>query len=149
MFADAYISSMNYLWIYPLEKNFIGTSSILAQGKSHVLPSDPFFTYCICQVVTGTGVIFHSQTARPPIRLSFAYNLKCPLLVPHLFPPHHRMFQWLKLLPYLNLPFVQASDISNSLPRSKNVRDVCLDCLEFDLRHLQTTRVPIMRLLWL
>ena len=149
MFADAYISSMNYLWIYPLEKNVIGTSSILAQGKSHVLPSNPFFTHCICQVVTGTGVIFHSQTARPPIRLSFAYNFKCPLLVPHLFPPHHRMFQWLQLLPYLNLSFVQASDISNSLPRSKNVRDVCLDCLEFDLRHLQTTRVPIMRLLWL
>ena len=149
MFADAYISSMNYLWIYPLEKNVIGTSSILAQGKSHVLPSNPFFTHCICQVVTGTGVIFHSQTARPPIRLSFAYNFKCPLLVPHLFPPHHRMFQWLQLLPYLNLSFVQASDISNSLPRGKNVRDVCLDCLEFDLRHLQTTRVPIMRLLWL
>ena len=47
MFADAYISSMNYLWIYPLEKNFI-TSSILAQGKSYVLPTDPFFTHCIC-----------------------------------------------------------------------------------------------------
>ena len=84
-----------------------------------MLPTDPFFTHRICQVVTGTGVIFHSQTARPPICLSFAYNLKCPLLVPHLFPPHHRMFQWLQLLPHLNLPFVQASDISNSLPRRK------------------------------
>ena len=48
MFADAYISSMNYLWIYPLEKNFIGTSSISAQGKIYVLPTDPFFTHCIC-----------------------------------------------------------------------------------------------------
>ena len=40
--------------IYPLEKKFIGTSSILAQGKCRVLPTDP-----ICQVVTGTAVIFH------------------------------------------------------------------------------------------
>ena len=31
----------------------------------------------------------------------------------------------------LNLPFIQISDISNSLPKSKNVRDLCLDC--FDL----------------
>ena len=40
--------------------------------------------------------------------MSFLYsNLQCPLI----FPPHHRMFQWLRLLPYRNLPFVQASDI--------------------------------------
>ena len=48
--------------IYPLEKKFIGTSSILARGKSRVLPTDPLFTHCICQVVTGTGVIFHSRS---------------------------------------------------------------------------------------
>ena len=53
-------------------------------------------------------------------------NLPCPLI----FPPHHRMFQWLRLLPYRNLPVVQASDIFNSLPKSENVRDVCLDCLD-------------------
>ena len=41
------------------------------------------------------------------------------------------MFQSLRLLPHLNLLVVQASDISNSLPKSENVRDVCLDC--FDL----------------
>ena len=29
--------------IYPLEKKFIGTSSILARGKSRVLPTDPLF----------------------------------------------------------------------------------------------------------
>ena len=40
------------------------------------------------------------------------------------------MLQWLHLLPYLNLPFVQASDISNSLPKSENIHDVCLDCLD-------------------
>ena len=40
------------------------------------------------------------------------------------------MFQWLRLLPYRNLPVVQASDIFNSLPKSENVRDVCLDCLD-------------------
>lgn len=32
---------------------------------------------------------------------------------------------------YLNLPFVQVSDISiNSLPKSENICDVCLDCLD-------------------
>ena len=30
--------------IYPPEKTFIGTSSILARGKSPVLPTDPLFT---------------------------------------------------------------------------------------------------------
>jgi len=29
--------------IYPLEKKLIGRSSILAQGKSCVLPTDPLF----------------------------------------------------------------------------------------------------------
>ena len=38
----------------PAGKKFIGTSSILARGKCRVLPTDP-----ICQVVTGTAVIFH------------------------------------------------------------------------------------------
>ena len=31
------------------------------------------------------------------------------------------MFQWLRLLPYRNLLFVQASDIPNSLPKRENV----------------------------
>ena len=52
-----------------------------------------------------------SRSARPPVCLSFEYNLQCPLLVPHLFPPHHRLFHWFWLLPYLNLPYIQASDI--------------------------------------
>ena len=30
--------------IYPKEKIFIGTSSILARGKSRVLPTDPLLT---------------------------------------------------------------------------------------------------------
>jgi len=74
--------------IYPLEKKFIGTNSSLARGKSRVLLSDSLVTHCICQVETRT---------RPPICLSFDYNLQCPLLVPHLscttLTPHHRMFQ--------------------------------------------------------
>ena len=45
---------------YPLEKKFIGTSSILARSKSRVLPTDAI--YCICQVVNGTAVIFHSRS---------------------------------------------------------------------------------------
>ena len=36
--------------IYPLEKKFIGTSSILAGRKSRVLPPDPLFTHCIMPV---------------------------------------------------------------------------------------------------
>ena len=36
--------------IYLLEKKFIGTSSILARGKSRVLPTDPLFTHCIYQL---------------------------------------------------------------------------------------------------
>ena len=40
--------------IYPLEKKFIGTSSINTRGECRVLPTDS-----ICQVVTGTAVIFH------------------------------------------------------------------------------------------
>ena len=40
------------------------------------------------------------------------------------------MLQWLWLLPYLNLPFIQASDISNTRPKSENVHDACLDCLD-------------------
>ena len=93
--------------IYPLKKKFIGTSSILARGKCRVLPTDP-----ICQVVTGTAVIFHLAGRQElPVCLSFEYNLQCPLLVPHLFPPHHLLFHWLRLLPYLHLPYIQVSDI--------------------------------------
>ena len=40
--------------IYPLKKKFIGTSSIMARGKCRALPADS-----ICQVVTGTAMIFH------------------------------------------------------------------------------------------
>ena len=50
---NAHMLSHN-LPIYPLEKKFIGTSSILARGKCRLLP-----TNSICQVVTGTAVIFH------------------------------------------------------------------------------------------
>ena len=85
--------------IYPLEKKFIGTNSSLTRGKSRVLLSDSLVIHC--PVATRT---------RPPICLSFDYNLQCPLLVPHFssttLTPHHQMFQWLRLLPYLNLPFV-------------------------------------------
>jgi len=50
------------IYSYPLEKKFIGTSSILARGKSRLLPTDRLVTHCICQVVTGTAVIFHSRS---------------------------------------------------------------------------------------
>ena len=124
--------------IYPLKKKFIGTSSILAGGKSRVLPADPLFTNCIMPGSNWNSSDFpFSRSARPPIRLSFEYNLQCPLLVSQLFPPLLRMFQWLWLLPYLNILFVQASDISSSLPKSENVRDVCLDCFDL-ICHLQT-----------
>ena len=60
----------------------------MARGKCRVVPTDS-----IWQVVTGTAVIFHlAGRKRPPECLSFDYNLQCSLLVPHLFPPHHRMF---------------------------------------------------------
>ena len=61
--------------IRPLEKKFIGTSSSLARCKSRVLLTDSLVTHCMCRVVTRT---------RPPICLSFDYNLQCPFLVPHL-----------------------------------------------------------------
>ena len=79
---------------------------------------------------TGTAVILDSQLARPSICLSFEHNLQCSLLGPHLFPPHHRILQWLWLLPFLNLPFVQESDNPNSLPKSENAHNVCLDYLD-------------------
>ena len=60
--------------IYPLEKRFIGTSTSLARDKNRVLPTDSLITHCRCEVVTRT---------RPPICLSFDYNLQCPVLVPH------------------------------------------------------------------
>ena len=44
----------HHLPVCPLEKKFIGTSSILARSKCRVLPTDS-----ICQIVTGTAVIFH------------------------------------------------------------------------------------------
>ena len=34
-----------------------------------------------------------------------------PSLSSALISPHHRLFHWLWLLPYLNLPYIQASDI--------------------------------------
>ena len=77
----------------------------------------------------------------PIISICFPTGLNSKL---HLFPPHHRMFQWLRLLPYLNLPYIQASDISNS-KRTWYV----LGLSGFDLYHPQTARVPITRLLWL
>ena len=120
--------------IYPLDKKFIGTSSIL---------------------------IFHSRSARPPICLFFEYNSQCPLLFPHLFPPHHRMFQWLGLLPYprdgllphLNLPFVHRlvrRGIWYFQFSSKKWKHMwcALVLFGFDLCHLQTTSAPITHLLW-
>ena len=71
----AKIMPISSVIIYPLEKKFIGTSSSLARGKSSVLLTDSLVTQCICQVVTRT---------RPPICLSFDFNLQCPLLVPRL-----------------------------------------------------------------
>ena len=50
---NAHLLSQN-LPVYQLEKKFIGTSSILARGKCRLLPPDS-----ICQVITGTAVIFH------------------------------------------------------------------------------------------
>ena len=50
---NAHLLSHN-LPVYPLEKKFIGTSSILARGKCCLLATDS-----ICQVVTGTAVIFY------------------------------------------------------------------------------------------
>ena len=61
-------------------------------------------------------------------------------------------FQWLRLLPYLNLPFVQASDIFNSLPKSENVRDVCLDCFRafeiFDISKEPISKTSIFCMFW-
>ena len=47
--------------IYPLDKKIIGTSSILALGKSRVLPTDPLVTQCIMPGSdwNSNGVIFH------------------------------------------------------------------------------------------
>ena len=56
----------------PAEKKFIGTSSILARAKCRVLPTD-----AICQVVTGTAVIFHlagRQDRRYVSLLNIIYN---------------------------------------------------------------------------
>ena len=105
--------------IYPLEKKFIGTSSIWQEVKVVCCLPSPFLHTASCQVVTGTAVIFHLAGRQDRQCLSFEYNLQCPLLVTQLFPPLPRMFQWLRLLPYLNLLFVQASDISNSLQKAK------------------------------
>ena len=50
---NAHLLSHN-LPVYPIEKKNIGTSSILARGKCRLWPTDS-----ICQVVTGTAVIFY------------------------------------------------------------------------------------------
>ena len=58
--------------VYPLEKKFIGTRSILARGKCRLLPTDS-----ICQVVTGTAVIFHlvgRQDRQYVFPLNIIYN---------------------------------------------------------------------------
>ena len=120
--------------IYPLDKKFIGTSSIL---------------------------IFHSWSARPPIWLFFEYNSQCPLLVLYLFPPHHQMFQWLWLLPYPRdglLPYLNLPSVHRLVRRgiwyfqfsSKKWKHMwcALVLFGFDLCHLQTTCVSITHLLW-
>ena len=43
MKQDAKIKYICSVIIYPVEKKFIGTSSIFAGGKSRVLPADPLF----------------------------------------------------------------------------------------------------------
>ena len=86
-----------------------------------------------------SSVFPSSRSARLPVCLSFDYNFQCPLFLPHLLPQHHRMFQRLRLLPYLNRPYIQASDISNSK------RSWCvLGLFGFVLCHLQTTRVRVI-----
>ena len=134
---------------YPLEKKFIGTSSILARSKSRVLPTDPLFTHCIMTGKNWNSSDFPSRrSARPPICLFFEYNLQCHLLVTQLFPPHPRVFQWLRLFPYLNLFFVQASGISNSASKKRKRTWCVLGLFGFDLSP-SNTRVPITHLLWL
>ena len=92
----------------PAGKKFIGTSSILARGRCRVSPS---YRPHMPGSNWNSSDFPSSRSARPPVCLSFEYNLQCPLLVPHLFPPYHRLFHWLWLLPYLNLPNIEASDI--------------------------------------
>ena len=45
MKQDAKVIYICSVIIYLVEKKFIGTSSILAGGKSRVLPADPLFTH--------------------------------------------------------------------------------------------------------
>ena len=97
--------------IYPLQKKFIGTSSIMARGKCRVLPTDS-----ICQVVTGTAVIFHLAgrqdrqyvspwniiyNALSQFRTYFLHTIECS-----------------GYLPYLNLPYIQATDCDCNLIRA-------------------------------
>ena len=104
----------------PAREKKNGTSSILAGGKSRMLPPDPLFTHCIMPGSNWNSSDFpSSRLARPPICLSFEYNVQCPLLVTQLFPPLPRLFQLFRLLPYLNILSVQASDISNNFQKAK------------------------------
>ena len=59
------------------------------------------------------------------------------------------MLQWLWLLPLLNLPFIQASDISNSRPKSENVHNACLDCLDLIFFTFKTPESRSHAYLWL
>ena len=85
-----------------------------------MLPPDPLFTHCIMPGSNWNSSDFpSSRLARPPICLSFEYNVQCRLLVTQLFPPLPRIFQLFRLLPYLNILSVQASDISNNFQKAK------------------------------
>ena len=93
MKQEAKIMRICSVIIYPLEKKFILTSSLLGGGKSRVLPADPLFTHWIMPGTNWNSSDFpsrsSSRSAGPPICLS----LQCPLLVTQLFPPLPRMFQ--------------------------------------------------------
>ena len=78
MKREARIMHICSVIIYPLEKKFIGASSILAGGKSRVLPAAPFLHTASCQVVTGTAVIWHPagrQNRQYVFPLNIIYNV--------------------------------------------------------------------------
>ena len=98
--------------IYPSarwRKKFIGTSSILARSK--------------CRRNWNSSDFPSSRWARAPVCLSFGYNLQFCLLVLHLFPPHHRMFQWIRLFT------LSKSSIHTGIWYFQFFH-VCLDCLD-------------------
>ena len=128
--------------ILPLEKKFIGTSIILAQGKTHVFPSDPLLHLHIPGSNWNSSddqwfSIAGPQDCRFVFPLNIIYNA---LFLFCTYSLHHQMFWWLWLL------LVQPSDISNSLPKGKNIRDsrwiVCIWSLSLS-NHLRPDHAPL------